>query len=63
MVTTIMAVNEQERAKENKIYKDRRRKEETSRKEAEAVHEAQGKRDDDKQAEGREKMTSTDWKN
>ena len=50
MVTIIMAANEQERAKEKKVYKDRRKEKEKSRKEAEAVCKAQRKLNDDKQA-------------
>ena len=40
VVTTIMAVNEQERAKERQVYDERRKEEEKSRKEAEVVQEA-----------------------
>ena len=50
VVTTMMAVNEQERTKERQVYKDRRKKERKSRKEAEVVRDAQRKLDNEELA-------------
>lgn len=53
VVTTIIVVNEQECAKEKQVYKDRRKEEEKSWKEAQTVHKVQHKLNDDKWAEVR----------
>jgi len=50
VVTTMMEVNEKERAKERQVYKDRRKVEDQQRTEAEEHREVQQKADDEKRA-------------
>ena len=50
VVTTMMMVNEKERARERKVYGDRRKEEDQQRTEAEEQREAQRKLDDEKRA-------------